>query len=45
MSFWVYRKTPVKRRHLYLLGIPWELVLAALGVAVMLVVLLLRPLG
>ena len=45
MSFWVYRKARGKRRSLYLLGLPWELVLPLLGIAVVLIVLLLRQLG
>lgn len=45
MSFWVYRKERGQRRGLYLLGLPWELTLPVLGVAVVLVVLLLRRLG
>jgi hypothetical protein len=45
MSFWVYRKEHGKHRSLYLLGVPWELVLPMLGIAGVLIVLLLRRLG
>jgi hypothetical protein len=45
MSFWVYRKDCGKRRSLYLVGLPWELVFPILGIAVVLIVLLLRRLG
>ena len=45
MSFWVYRKDRGKRRSLYLLGVPWELAFPILGIAVLLIVLLLRQLG
>lgn len=45
MSFWVYRKERGKRRSLYLLGLPWELLIPLLGIAVVLFTLLLRRLG
>ena len=45
MSFWVYRRTGGKRRGLYLLGVPWELALAALGLLAPFAVMLLRRVG
>ncbi|HEY9402516.1 MAG TPA: hypothetical protein VIQ24_07465 [Pyrinomonadaceae bacterium] len=45
MSFWVYRKERGKRRSLYLLGLPWELLLPITGIALVLFTLLLRRLG
>jgi hypothetical protein len=45
MSIWVYRKERGKRRSLYLLGLPWEVVFPLLGLTLVLIVSLLRRLG
>jgi hypothetical protein len=45
MSFWAYKKERGKRRSLYLLGLPWELVFPLLGIAIVLFTLFLSGLG
>lgn len=45
MSFWINRRAGGKRRGLYLIGLPWELALTALGLLALSAVMLLRRLG
>jgi hypothetical protein len=45
VSFWLIKKEQGDRKFLYLLFIPWEVVLPLIGFILFLIIMLLRPLG